>query len=308
MLTHNLKILFASNDSIALPVAETINPFGVLTVSSHESGRKKRENPISSWAIKNDKKVYSVSHLMSEEREMIQNEGYDMLISFSFSRIFGPKFLSIFKKGCFNIHPSSLPKYRGPSPLQNALLNGDETTEVTMQTIALKMDEGDIVARKTIKIDKSDDYKSLSQKASQTAIDVVKYFFNSYPNIVYSPQIGDASYTSLIPKTEGLISFNDGGEVIERKIKAYSEYPRMRCLFDDKILILQKASFEKEGHDYPFGTVVSLNKNKGLQIAVKNGFLYVYELQKEGKGLMDALSFVNGNKNIINCTLKECSI
>lgn len=306
MSACDLKILFASNDSIALPVLNAINPSAVLTVRSVQSGRKKRINPIVAWAEKNNKKIYCVDHLMKEEREVIRSGGYDMLISFSFSKIFGPKFLSVFPKGCFNIHPSLLPKYRGPSPLQAALLNGDETTAVVMQTIALGMDEGDIVSKKQITIDSFDDYKSLSEKAALTAVGVVNDFFAMYPNVVYSPQTGKATYTSLISKSEGNISFNEYGQITERKIKAYSEYPRMRCMYNDSILIFQKARFEKADHTYTPGFVVGFYRENGLKIAVNGGFLYVTELQKEGKALTEALSFINGNKGIINQTLQEC--
>ena len=306
MRTGDLKILFASNDSIALPVLNALNQEAVLTIRTTESGRKKRINPIALWAEQNNKKIHCIDHLMKKEREEILCSGYDMLISFSFSRIFGPKFLSIFPKGCFNIHPSLLPKYRGPSPLQAALLNGDKTTAVVMQTISLKMDEGDIVSSQNISIEPCDDYHTLFEKASRSAVSVVNGFFEIYPKIIFSPQIGEPTYTGLISKSEGKISFSEYGENIERKIKAYSEYPRMRCSFNDQILILQKARFEKAVHSYENGLVVGYKKNDALQIAVNGGFLYVTELQKQGKSLTDAQSFINGNKAIIGQLLKEC--
>ena len=80
----DLKILFASNDSIALPVLDSLNPEAVLTIRTTESGRKKRINPIALWAEKNNKKIHCIDHLMKKEREEILCSGYDMLISFSF--------------------------------------------------------------------------------------------------------------------------------------------------------------------------------------------------------------------------------
>lgn len=303
-LPFSPKILFASNDDIALEVLKTLNPYGVLTTKEHSSGRKKRINPIKEWAILNNKKLYEVEHILKEEREEIQKENFDVLISFSFSKIFGPKFLAIFPQGTFNIHPSSLPKYRGPSPLQSAIINGDKNLDVVLQTISSKMDEGDIVFSTAVKIDNDDNYKTLKDKVSNKAITLINEFKDNYPYFNYTKQSGEPSYTHLIDKNEGIIDFSNNGEILERKIRAYYIFPRMRCFFYGRILFILKAKFKSEIHNEQLGKVISFDKINGLKVAVKDGYLFIERLQLEGKKEVDSNSFVNGYKEVIGAVLE----
>lgn len=295
-----LKILFASNDSIALECLNFLHPDGVLTVKSQQSGRKKVENPIVEWAKQNNTECIEVEHLLKEEREYIQNKGYNLLISFSFSKIFGPKFLSIFTKGAFNIHPSSLPAFRGPSPIQNSILSNLRKTDITLQTISERMDEGDIVFQKEIQIEESDDYITLSNKIRANSPILLEELFKNYPNLDLKPQIGDATYTKLIEKSEGNVFFEqEEGFVIDRKVKAYVSFPKVRVKWQDKNIIILKSYFEKSKVDEPYGMVVEYCKNKGIKVASKGGYLYISRLCLESKAECDASSFVNGHKNII---------
>lgn len=300
----DIRILFASNDNIALETLKELNPDAVLTTVDHSSGRKRKINVIKEWGENNNKKCYEVEHIYKEEREEIKKGNFDMLISFSFSKIFGEKFLSIFPLGAFNIHPSPLPKYRGPSPIQNAILDGIKNTSVVIQTISLKMDEGDIVLKHDIEIQNDDDYTTLSEKISKASSDLIKKFTSTYPNIKYSKQEGDATYTHLISKDAGIIDFNESGEIIERKIRAYKVYPRLKCYFNDKFLFLTKATFESSKDIKESGYVIENDKKRGLKIATNGGYLYVNKLQLEGKNEVDNNAFINGYPMIIGTVLK----
>lgn len=296
----DLKILFASNDSISLDCLNFLHPEGVLTVKSKQSGRKKAVNPVTEWALNNNIECIEVEHLLKDEREYIQEKGYNLLISFSFSKIFGPKFLSIFTKGAFNIHPSSLPMFRGPSPIQNSILSNLKKTDITLQTISEKMDEGDIVFQKEIQIEESDDYVTLSNKIKTQSPALLQELINNYPNLSLKPQIGEATYTKLIEKSEGVVSLkNDDGFVIDRKVKAYVSFPKVRVKWQDKNIIILKTSFEKADVKQSYGSVIEYDKNKGIKVATKGGYLYISRLCLETKAESDAASFVNGHRNII---------
>lgn len=300
-----MKILFASNDAISLPVIKSLNPFGILTVKSKESGRKKRINPISEWARENGKVLFEVEQLKSQEREEIGAHGFDMLISFSFSKIFGPKFLSLFNKGAFNIHPSALPEFRGPSPIQASILKGLKKTRITLQTIALGMDEGDIVRSVELDIDEKDDFVSLSEKVGNKSVELIKEFYSSYPEYELQKQQGEPSYTTMIEKSEGCIDFNENIIDVERKIRAYSVFPRMHCIYNNKRLFFITATAEEANVEHEPGKVVEFDKKKGFKICFKNGYLYVTSLQMEAKAVMDARSFYNGNNGLVGTVLNR---
>lgn len=297
-----MKILFASNDEIALPTLSFLNPSAVLTTLSKESGRRKRINPIKEWAEKNNKKCFEIEHLLKNEREIIEKYDFDMLISFSFSLIFGPKFLSIFKCGCFNIHPSPLPLLRGPSPIQNAILEGWSETEVVLQKIALRMDEGDIILRERVDIDKRDDYITLSKRVSETSKCLIEKFVElGFPNDG-DVQGRNATYTHMFTKDDGKATF-DNGEMLERKIRAFCLFPKVFAYYGDKKVIFTKATFEQSDVKEQKGMVVLFAKNKGFKIACNDGYLYISRLCLENKTECDAISFYNGHRDFVGTYL-----
>lgn len=297
-----MKLLFASNDEIALSVLDELKPDAVLTTLSNPTGRKKRLNPVKVWALENNKKCFEVEHLLSSEREEIATYGFDTLLSFSFSKIFGPKFLSIFKNGAYNIHPSPLPLLRGPSPIQNAILEGWSETEVVLQTLSLKMDEGDIINRISVPIDERDDYISLSKRVSECAKLLASSFSSSISEGERKKQTGEATYTRLFTKEDGRVNFEEG-ELTERKIRAFSVFPKVYAFWKDKSVVFTSSTFEKAEVKEKCGKVVSFSKDKGFKIAFKDGYLYLSRLCLQAKTECDAVSFNNGYKNFVGSTL-----
>lgn len=293
-----MKLLFASNDEIALGVLDMLQPDAVLTTLSNSSGRKKRLNPIKVWALENNKKCFEVVHLLQSEREEIASYGFDTLLSFSFSKIFGPKFLALFTNGAYNIHPSPLPLLRGPSPIQNAIIEGWSKTEVVLQTISLKMDEGDIIKRVGVSIDERDDYQSLSKKISEVSKELMSSFSTSISEGERVPQNGKATYTHLFTKEDGKVNFGEG-ELTERKIRAFSVFPKVYAIWKDRLVIFTEATFEKADVKEKKGKVLSFEKDKGFKIAFSDGYLYLSRLCLQSKTECDASSFNNGYKNFV---------
>lgn len=297
-----MKILVASNDEIAVPFISALRPSAVLTVKGKESGRKTRINPVKAWAEENGVKCYEVEHLKTAEREEIAKGEYDRLVSFSFSRIFGPKFLALFKSGAFNIHPSALPLLRGPSPIQTAILEGRSDTEVVVQTISLKMDEGDIVMREKVHIDSKDDYFSLSKKIGTVAVSFAPLLLKDSASLTYEKQNGKATYTRLFTKEDGHVSF-ESGEIAERQVRAFSLFPKAYAFWNGKMVQILKSSFEKAVVTGKNGTIEAYEKGRGFKVACSDGYLYIERLKLEGKGECDAASFYNGHKEFVNAHL-----
>ena len=142
---------------------------GVLSNPDSAKGRHKEltPTPVAAFAMEKGLPVLKPEHLDAVAREEVQALNPDLLVSFAYGHIFGPKFLGIFPMGGINLHPSLLPKYRGCTPVPAAIKNRDKQTAATVQTLALKMDEGDIVAQQIIDLDGTETGESLLNNSAE---------------------------------------------------------------------------------------------------------------------------------------------
>lgn len=307
-----MRILFASTDSIALPLLELLNEKELIgaVFSTPDMPLKRSKGfaptPIKKRALELGLPVFTPEHLNREERELVKSLDCDTLLSFSYGKIFGPKFLSLFKY-TFNVHPSLLPKYRGCSPIFNVIKNNERETAIALQKIATSIDEGELYGLFPMALDGTETSLSLEEEIAQEAPSFVLSILESVDNIIPLPQIGGASYTGFITKEECKIDWTKDARAIHALVRASYPWPKAWTVFDDKPLIISGVysssflPFEKS-IESP-GTVVSLDKKKGLKIATGDGYLYVTRVLPAMKKEMDALSFVNGNKKIIGSKL-----
>lgn len=307
-----MKILFASTSAIAIPLLEELNKKGYISCvftspdTPSKRGKALIPTPIKTKAIELGIPCYTPEHLNREEREIVKKEGADTLLSFSYGKIFGPKFLSLFDY-TFNVHPSLLPKYRGCSPIYNTIKNLDREGGISIQKIALGIDTGDIYREISFSLDGTETNEELEKKVSLMALSLVSSVLSSIGTIEPYKQEGEPSYTSFIKKEDGKIDWNESASAIHALIRASNPWPRSYTSFGDMQLSLTAvfgsafSSFE-ECSEVP-GTVVSLDKKKGLKIATGNGYIYVTRVLPQAKKEMDAVSFVNGNKSIIGALL-----
>ena len=308
-----MRLLFAATDSIAVPLLEKLNSRGLVTaVFTTPDAPKKRgkgfvPTPVKVKAEELGLPVFTPEHLNREEREIVKSLGVDSLLSFSYGRIFGPKFLSLFRY-TFNVHPSALPLYRGCSPIFNAIRNNERETAISVQQISLNIDEGDIYGMKTLSLDGTETSESLECVISEEAPEFVLSILESVESIIPFPQRGEASYTGFIKKDDGRINWSDSAESIHALVRACYPWPKAWCMYNGSPFIIagvHSSSF------LPFepctekpGTVVALDRKKGLRIATGNGYLYVSRVLPPMKKEMDAASFINGARDFIGTVLE----
>ena len=308
-----MRLLFAATDSIAVPLLEKLNSRGLVTaVFTTPDAPKKRgkgfvPTPVKVKAEEIGLPVFTPEHLNREEREIVKSLGVDSLLSFSYGRIFGPKFLSLFRY-TFNVHPSALPLYRGCSPIFNAIRNNERETAISVQQISLNIDEGDIYGMKTLSLDGTETSESLECVISEEAPEFVLSILESVESIIPFPQRGEASYTGFIKKDDGRINWSDSAESIHALVRACYPWPKAWCMYNGSPFIIagvHSSSF------LPFepctekpGTVVALDRKKGLRIATGNGYLYVSRVLPPMKKEMDAASFINGARDFIGTVLE----
>lgn len=207
---------------------------GVLTNPPSAKGRHKELVPTDVGLLAQERgiPVFCPQKLDAAAREQIAAQGFDALVCFAYGKIFGPKFLSLFKAGGVNVHPSLLPKYRGATPVPAAILNCDKETGVTVQTLALGMDEGEILAQEVIALDGTETTDSLLDKSAQIAAALLQSLLdkaaqNPGAEILKKgkAQEGEPSYTKTISKEDALINWNDSAKNIAAAVRAYTSEP-----------------------------------------------------------------------------------
>ena len=290
---------------------------GVLSNPPTAKGRHKTPTPtpVAAYALEKGLPVFTPEHLDSAAREQIAPLGADLLVCFAYGHIFGPKFLALFPMGGINLHPSFLPKYRGCTPVQQAILEGDELLGISVQTLSLKMDAGDILKQDFVNITENDTTESLlnysAKRGAELICDIIKESAAAGSLIKGKPQSKeDISYTYTITKDMAKINWEESAETICRKIRAYYPDPCCWCLEEnDSPLKISAASEvfdpDNEYKAFPCGKVLAYNKTtNGIYVKTGDGILSITKLQRQGKNMMSYKDFMNGAKDFLGTVLK----
>jgi len=316
-----MKILYAgSPEAAALTLkklydSQAENGFEIVGVLSNPPSAKGRHKeltptPVAAFALEKGIPVFTPEHLDSAARDAISPLGAELLVCFAYGHIFGPKFLAMFDKGGINLHPSLLPKYRGCTPVNAAILNGDKETAITIQTLGLKMDEGDILAQEKVALNGTETAESLLNYAADKGADLISSIIKEN-KFTGQKQTGEASYTGIITKEDGKISWEDSAAKTEAKIRAYYPEPGCFCMENDLPLriLSSKAIPESDPRAAKYageekGKVLEFVKADGIYIKTADGILCVTELQRQGKKAMKYKDFMNGARDFIGSVLK----
>ncbi|MBO4386622.1 MAG: methionyl-tRNA formyltransferase [Treponema sp.] len=262
--------------------------------------------------------ILTPEHIREDERKQIAALHPDIFVCFAYGHILGPKFFALFKHGGINLHPSLLPKYRGATPVNQAILNCDSETGFSVQKMALGIDEGDVISEQKVTLTGTETAETLlKQCALYGASEITTILRNTsktgnLPNA--KPQIGEASYCTIIKKEDGKINWKNPAEKIDAQIRAYTPWPgcftscngvQLRILKarDAAKVANQDSSIPKNTAAVP-GTVLSYNKQRGILIQTGDGVLIATELQWQAKKAMDYKSFMNGARNFIGSVLE----
>ena len=324
----SLEYLYEQQQTLGFEIA------GVLSNPPTAKGRHKTPTPtpVAAYALEKGLSVFTPEHLDSAVREQIAPLGADLLVCFAYGHIFGPKFLDLFPMGGINLHPSFLPKYRGCTPVQQAILEGDELLGISIQTLSLKMDAGDILKQDFVHIKEQDTTESLlnysAKKGAELICQIIKESSAQGSLIKGKPQNKeDISYTYTITKDMAKINWNESAQIICRKIRAYYPDPCCWCqepndaslkiaeaheisLSDAQLILENDAIFAPIVSDsvfqaFPCGKVLAYNKNTGgIFVKTGDGILSITKLQRQGKNMMNYKDFMNGAKDFTGITLK----
>lgn len=303
------RIVFFGTDEFSLPALKALieNDWDVATVvtkpdSKSGRGRKLTKPKVAELADQYGIDVLQPDKMDNELIARLKNLDAEIGILVSFGRILPNEILNIFSKGVINIHASLLPKYRGPSPIEAAILNGDKETGVSLMKLDIGMDTGPVYAIKTVKLSNDIDrpalYQILSQLGAQLLSEVLQPILDG--KIEPSPQDESAAtYTKLITKGDGLLDTNGWdkpAEVIERTIRAYRGWPGVRTA-DDLQIIKAVVDTGYSGPDLTPGEIQIDRSSNSLQIGTGDRPILATLVKPSGKKEMTAADYLRGLKD-----------
>jgi methionyl-tRNA formyltransferase len=245
--------------------------------------------------------------LDSAIREQVKELKPDLLVSFAYGRFFGPKFMALFPLGGINVHASLLPKYRGPAPIQAAILNRDSVTGISIQKLSQEMDGGDILASEQLQLTGEETAGSLSEIMAEKAARMLPGVLKKIADGDTSAAVQDAdkvSYCSLISAQDALIDWKMSAEKIEARVRAFDPWPLCRTFHNGRDLLILKASVYKGNNsgDEP-GLILGIDKQDGILVQTGEGILALRELQYQAKKALFWRDFLNGARDFLGSVL-----
>ncbi|CAL4324420.1 Methionyl-tRNA formyltransferase [Buchnera aphidicola (Thelaxes suberi)] len=305
----NLKIIFSGNGDFAETHLKYLidyqyNIVAIITQKKIQSkrGKKKKESSISILAKKNKIILLELNHFNDPEQlKTIETLKANIMVVVSYGVIFPDSFLNMFHLGCINVHASILPRWRGPSPIQSAILAGDETTGVTTIYMKKKVDAGPIINTLSCPIEQKDNYDTLYKKLSllgaQCLLQTIKKIIQ---NKVYITEQNPKkiTYSQKILKQNGKINWSYEAQYIERMIRAFYNWPIPFFIYKNRIIKIRLAKVELNlSNKKPkIGEIIEITKN-GIKVQTIKNILNIQLIQFSGKKTITILDFLNANKH-----------
>jgi methionyl-tRNA formyltransferase len=307
-----MKIVFFGTSNVALPILQTLvnhhEIAAVVTQPDAPVGRRQEfsESPVSVLADELQLKVLKPESVKGNDlfRMGLEGLGADVFIVVAYGKILPADIINLPKLKTLNVHFSMLPKYRGASPIQSAILKGDAETGTSIMLIDEKLDHGPVLAQKAVTIDSDDNAITLGMKLSQISAELLMQTLPSYEAGQIIPKEQDhqnASYSKIISKADGKIDWTKSAQEIYNQFRAYYPWPGVWTTWNGKTLKLQELQ-----------KVTDLQKTTESGSVVEHGIVFcgdgngikINRLQLEGKTETDIQSFLNGYKEFTGSRLE----
>ena len=296
-----MKIIYFGSDQHSELVLNKIikanNPISLVVTlpdSIRARGNKKSPTPVKTFC---EKERINFKESMPTHEE-IKKINPDIIIVASYGKIIPEFILNSSKYGAINLHPSLLPKYRGPSPVQTTLINGDKETGTTIILLNKVIDGGPIICQEKYKIKPEETYADLIERLFLIGAKNINKILTK-PNFISNakPQKEEkATHTKKIEKSDGYIDWNQKGNIIIQIVKALSEKPGTYSFIDGKKIKIHKVSNYEQSESFSEPGELCLGQNDELYVSTLGGRITINELQLEGKKRMKAEDFVLGYK------------
>lgn len=308
-----MKIVFMGTPDFAVGALEALIKAGheitaVVTQPDKAKGRsgKLQAPPVKECAMAHNIPVMQPVRIKTPEAiaELKQYEA-DVYIVAAFGQILSQEILDMPKYGCLNIHASLLPKYRGASPIQHVIIDGEKETGVTIMQMNAGLDTGDMLYKKSIAIEDTDNYETLHDKLLVVGGEAIVEALPLLEAGKLTPEKQDDSlscYARLIDKQMGRLDFTKDAVVLDRLIRGVTPWPSAFTSYQGKQLKIWREE-PVDGSGEP-GTILNVEKD-AFTVACGSGALRILEVQLEGKKRMSTHDFLLGVKVKIGEVLGE---
>ena len=325
MIGGIMKVLFAGSPAIAVPsllsIAERHSVVGILTNPESAQGRGKGILPTAVAVAARERlggalPILAPDRLDASAREAVLALDADILVAFAYGKIFGPKFLSLFPQGGINIHPSLLPRHRGSSPLQQAILDRDGETGVSIQRIALEMDSGDLFAVEKFALAGVETTETLTERCAAIGARLAAEVLDAMERgtAIASAQEGTPTYCRKISKDDGLLDWKLPSVDIDARVRAFYPWPGAYTYLNGQRLNILEAMALPAG-DFPSfaealpnavaGTIIGMDKARGIVVLTGEGLIALGRLQFSTRKALSYKEFANGLRSLAGLRLES---
>lgn len=309
-----MKIVFMGTPDFSAVVLEKLN--SVYPVSAVVTGLDKpvgrgynlAPSPLKVMAIELGIPVLQYAKVSREGLDDIRALEPDVVVTAAFGQILSDAFLAIPKYAVLNVHASLLPKYRGSSPIQWSIINGDEKTGITIMKTVKAVDAGDVLLEKETEIGKKETagelFDRLAILGGEAIVEAISLVESG--KATFTPQDeSKVTHCSMINKGDGLVDFSKSAKEIDCFVRGMTPWPSAYTHIGEKTLKIfdvekvELSDLEKSNDQFEnakFGEVVLADKNHGLIVKVADGFIRLHVIQLEGSKRMDDTQFLLGRK------------
>ena len=306
-----LKIVYCGTPDFAVPSLELLSQhpqveiISVVTMPDRPAGRGQQLTPppVAEFAKANKLPLFQTENINKEPEflEKLKVQEVDLFVVLAFAQFLGSKILALPKMGCFNIHTSLLPKYRGAAPIQYALLNGDSGTGVSIQRMVKEMDAGDVALLDPVAIAPHETggqlYTRLKFQAALSLNTLLERLIEGKIEFIKQNET-EVSFAPTLKKEDGFVDFKSKSVLqIKNQVRALDPWPGTYCFLGKKRLkILGILEAAKDLH-------LSLAPGKldidhgGIFVGCLDGILRLTRVQLEGKAICADTELLNGLKN-----------
>lgn len=309
-----MKIVFMGTPDFSAVVLEKLN--SVYPVSAVVTGLDKpvgrgynlAPSPLKVKAIELGIPVLQYAKVSREGLDDIRALEPDVVVTAAFGQILSDAFLTIPKYAVLNVHASLLPKYRGSSPIQWSIINGDEKTGITIMKTVKAVDAGDVLLEKETEIGKKETagelFDRLAILGGEAIVEAISLVESG--KATFTPQDeSKVTHCSMINKGDGLVDFSKSAKEIDCFVRGMTPWPSAYTHIGEKTLKIfdvekvELSDLQKSNDQFEnakFGEVVLADKNHGLIVKVADGFIRLHVIQLEGSKRMDDSQFLLGRK------------
>ena len=307
-MNKKLKIIFAGTPQFAVPTFEKIYNASfeivcVLTQPDRKAGRGMKLMPSQVKNVANKLNLPILQPTSLKDRKVfntLKDLKADILVVVAYGMIIPEEILDLFGIGCFNVHASLLPKWRGAAPIHRAIENGDSKIGVTIMKVVEKLDAGPMISKSSMNLSAQHTTGDMTDRLAIVGGELMLAVLEDIAlenNITFTSQVeSEASYANKINKNEAKLDLTDNPEKLIRKIKAFNPYPGIVYTFREKLLKIWNA------------TQINITKNNKLKagnmsvidqkliLILKDGAIELIEVQLEGAKKINAQDFIERYK------------